>query len=334
VAVTANGRSVGRLPVKAATTFRVHLDLAPGPYDIRVVIHGAAGVIATRESKGVRLLPASAGATAPPRPRLDPALNRRLAQAGRSFRGNAAVLSYDMATGRAGGWNTDARFPAASAVKLGVLLAAVQWMGTSPERSRAMYDVSAVGAWSSNLATNRLLRVMGGGSEAEGTRLANEGLRTLGARRSTFTGSYLVGTAYSPSGGLDVVSEPPSVSRRLTTARDMAEMLTRVHRAATGAPSELRRLRLTRHQARVLLATLVGSQSLADNRGLLRAALGPTVPIAQKHGWISSARHTGAIVYTEAGPRVLVVLTYRPGLTLAAGEAFARRVLTASSFTP
>ena len=35
---------------------------------------------------------------------------------------------------------------------------------------------------------------------------------------------------------------------------------------------------------------------------------------ARKEGWISKARHTAALVYLPDGPRIVVVLTYRPGL--------------------
>ena len=44
--------------------------------------------------------------------------------------------------------------------------------------------------------------------------------------------------------------------------------------------------------------------------------------MAQKNGWITDVRDTAAIVYGPHGPRIVVVLTYRPGLD-AARRAFA-----------
>jgi hypothetical protein len=42
--------------------------------------------------------------------------------------------------------------------------------------------------------------------------------------------------------------------------------------------------------------------------------------MAQKQGWISTGRHTTAIVYGRRGPVAITVLTYRPGITLADGQ--------------
>ncbi len=50
----------------------------------------------------------------------------KLAALGRSYRGWAAFWIHGLATGRAAGWNSDARFPAASLVKLGPLVAALR----------------------------------------------------------------------------------------------------------------------------------------------------------------------------------------------------------------
>jgi hypothetical protein len=52
-------------------------------------------------------------------------------------------------------------------------------------------------------------------------------------------------------------------------------------------------------------------------------------PAAQKQGWISSARHSAAIVYGKKGPVVVVVLTYREGLSLSSARDLGRRVLSA-----
>lgn len=68
------------------------------------------------------------------------------------------------------------------------------------------------------------------------------------------------------------------------------------------------------HEARVGLAMLLSSQASGDNVGLFRPALGPSFPMAQKHGWFSSVRHSAAILYGEGGPVIVVLVTYKPGL--------------------
>jgi hypothetical protein len=57
----------------------------------------------------------------------------------------------------------------------------------------------------------------------------------------------------------------------------------------------------------LLLSSSVGGQNL----GLFRPALGPSVAMAQKHGWTTSVRHSAAVVYAAGGPKIVVLLTYR-----------------------
>ena len=147
----------------------------------------------------------------------------------------------------------------------------------------------------------------------------------MGATRSTYPGTYRVGTAHVAHS-----TEPPLVSRRTTTARDLGRVLATLQRAAAGSRQAQAASGLTGHEARVGLALLLDSQPTGDNIGLLRPWLPATVPAAQKHGWTSSARHTAAIVYTASGPVVVVLLTYDPGLTLAQARQLGRRVVTAA----
>jgi len=47
-----------------------------------------------------------------------------------------------------------------------------------------------------------------------------------------------------------------------------------------------------------------------ENAGLLRPFT--RVPLARKEGWTTKLRHTAAIAYTPTGPKIVVVLTFRP----------------------
>jgi Beta-lactamase enzyme family len=204
-------------------------------------------------------------------------------------------------------------------VKLGVLAAALDRYGPRPERSPLAYDMQTIASWSSNLAANRLLKLLG-------RSLVEERLRRMGATRSTYPGEYRVGTSRSRA----VQREPPLVSSRTTTARDLGRVLTSLHSAATGNARAGAQTRLSRHEARVGIAMLLRSLPRADNIGLFRPALPAGMPAAQKHAWISSARHSAAVLYTARGPVVVVVLTYRESLTLSAAQQLAQRVLRAA----
>jgi hypothetical protein len=91
-------------------------------------------------------------------------------------------------------------------------------------------------------------------------------------------------------------------------------MLALLHGAAVGDADARKITGLSRHEARIGLALLLNSEPRGDNLGLLRPAYPRTVPMAQKQGWLTDARHTAAIVYTQNGPQIVVVLTYRRGL--------------------
>jgi hypothetical protein len=225
----------------------------------------------------------------------DVALSRRLEAVADQFDGISAVWTHDLVRGTWAGWNADARFPAASTVKLALLVAAYEMFDVGSEYD---YDIHATARWSSNLGANRIL-------SAIGTAAANRALRKLGATHSAFTGPYRVGTSRR--------NQPPAISGRVTTARDLGAILySLANRAARGDFVGV-----------LILDDLAKSEPFRDNVGILR----PRDRAAQKHGWFSVVRHSAAIVYTKHGPRIVVLLTYAPGLTLARAQRYGAQVM-------
>lgn len=248
----------------------------------------------------------------------DRPLEARLEALARGFNGYSAVVVHDLATGRTGSWNADASFPAASTVKLGVLVAALRAAGARPERSDVWYDLVQITRWSSNLAANRLYARLG-------STAVETALRRMGATASTYTGEYRVGTARDAT-----PRQPPLVSQRVTTAHDLATVLETIHKAAFGDAAALRAAKLSPHQAQLALGLLLGSKATGANAGLFKGAWPPETPVAQKNGWLSDAFHTAAIAYTPRGPVVYVLLTYRDGLTRAKAARLGARVVAAA----
>jgi hypothetical protein len=298
---------------------RFHLTHPAGRYDLRVRWERRGRLVGRDEARAAWLLPRSANRVRRERG-TDRALAARLARLGRSYPGWAALWVHDLSTGRTAGWNSDASFPAASLVKLGLLALALDRYGPRPERSSAWPLIRDLATWSSNDASNRLL-VLLGGSEAGGARLVQERLHRMGARASTFTGNYVLGTAY------DAPRPLPILTFRRTTAHDVGRMLLELHAAALGNRLSLRRAGLTRHEARVGLGLLLSSDPHGGNRGLLRPWFAGATPMARKEGWTTQLRHSAAVVYRPSGPVIVVVLTYRPDLrhadSLALGRAAA-----------
>ena len=304
----ANGRIVGR-----SSTGRFRPRLPAGRYDLEV--RGTRGRVA--RSTAVWLLPPSQARAHVPLA-ANAELRSKLAAVGTAFSGIAAFSVHDLVTGRTAGWNADARFPAASTVKLGVIVATIERLGTGP---RVLPDLRAIAAWSSNLAANRLVSLLGGRERVQAA------LRRLGASSSSYPGPYRVGTSRS-----DVIRQPPVVSFRLTTAADLTRVMASLHAAATGDRSALRRSGLDVGEARLAVGMLLASERNGDNAGLLRGAL-PTTPIAQKQGWISSARHTTAVVYGPRGPVAVTILLYKPNLTLREAQAVGASVVRVLGLT-
>jgi beta-lactamase class A len=223
----------------------------------------------------------------------------------------------NLASGEYASWNADARFPAASTVKLAVLIAALARAGLRPERSPIAYDLRALTGWSSNLAANRLLERWGVGA-------VQSALRRAGAWRSTYPQGYRVGT-----GRADVVRQPPFVSGRVTTARDLGRLLYVLHAGALGNRPALRATGLDATRSRYALRLLLASELRGENIGLVRPFVRATTPVAQKNGWLHDARHTAAIVYAPRGPRIVVVLTYALNLRLTTARRLGRDVVAA-----
>jgi beta-lactamase class A len=245
----------------------------------------------------------------------DERLARALAQVGASYGGWAAFWVHDLRTGSYAGWNSDARFPAASTVKLGVLAAALRSNGP---RSPLWYDLRQLTGWSSNLAANRLTRKVGGEHAVEAA------LRRLGASASTYPGPYRAGTAAAPA---DAPKPPPIQHWRVTTAHDLGRIMYALQAAAAGNHYVQRQTGLSRARARLALGLLATGWAQADFAGLIRPYT--RVPVARKEGWMSDTRATAAIVYGR-DPKIVVVLVYRPKLTLAEARSLGRRVAALS----
>lgn len=303
-----------RLPVRQRHV-RGTIALTAGRQNVNILFcagtPAAPRTIQSIKVPGVWVLPSTANKAASPT-RTNASLEQSFASTARSFSGISAIWYHDLVSGATAGWNTTAQFPAASTVKLGLLVAAIDRFGT---HSRVAYDIAAMATWSSNLATNRLL-VKVGGSEAAGSAAAQAALTRMGAARSTFTGGYRVGTARRHS-----ETEPPRISSRVTTARDLGTMLFVIHSGALGNRAALQKLGLTQREASLALGLLLSSKPERDNIGLFRPALGAT-PAAQKQGWFSVVRHTAAVIYTPTGPRILVLLTYATNNSLASAQRY------------
>jgi beta-lactamase class A len=316
----ANGQLV-RVLRSHASDLRFRLHLQPGRYDLELRFFRGGRLVRRSIAPDTYLL-AETGRLARPAAVTDARLQAELRRLGASFPGWAAVYTHDLRTGRAAGWNADARFPAASTVKLGVLAAVLRRWSPHGRSPWLEPDLRALTGWSSNLAANRLLRLVGDGSETLGVQRVEASLARLGATSSRYPGAYRIGTS--------VDEQPPLATGRVTTARDLARALYALAATASGDRAAARRTGLNDEAARYALGLLLESERSGANAGLVAGALPPGTPVAQKNGWITDVRDTAAIVYGPRGPRIVVVLAYRPGLTSRDAAALGRGVVRAA----
>jgi hypothetical protein len=271
--------------------------------DLRAVAAARREIAAVERADGApldhtyRAPPLSAGWTrAHPEGRRDALLSARLRAIASHFDGTTAVWVHDLATGRVASSNAEAAIPAASTVKLAAFAAALR------ERRRNLrYDVVQLAAWSSNLAANRIVEILGYAR-------VYSAMRALGMSHSTYPGPYRAGTAFG------------AAHSRVTTAHDLGRALFALQRAALG-----RTAFLPQSQGRRALALLRASIPYGANAGLLRPWLGH-IPVAEKNGWLDDVRITAAIVYRRRGPVIVVVALHRDGLDGAVAREFGRQV--------
>ena len=216
-------------------------------------------------------------------------LAARLATIGSDFHGWAGLWTHDLSTGITAGWNSDARFPAASTVKLGVLHAALD---RSVHASGALAAVVRPAADRSLVVEPRREpprdppRLLRG---RRGTAPARDDVEHLSGRLSSGHGA-----------GVDAPKPPPHGHTRVTTARDLGRALYRLQAAALGNRTALRAdgADAASGEARPLAPARPRAPRRATS-----ACCGPwlgSAHVVEKNGWLSDTRITAAIVYRPA----------------------------------
>jgi beta-lactamase class A len=232
------------------------------------------------------------------------------------------VWVADLRTGRGASWNAGARLPAASTLKLAVLMTLLSRESEDPTRSSAWSTEERLVLDSSNRAANELLARIGG-STVGGSAYVNRFVASLGATGTDMFGGYLLEpgdrrAAPPPS----PPTEQPSLPRgKVTTAHDLGVLLNALLLAAAGRGPAIHQ-GISPHEARVALWLLLH----ARYPGLVRP--NTPFPVAHKAGWLPKVQHDGTLVFRARGPLLLAIMTYSPGgVSYSASRAYAARVL-------
>lgn len=317
--VLADGRPVRVLRLASGRRAFLFGPIGLPPRDLTVTVEALEGnqVLASATVDHVFGLPAAAAKVAPPRS-IDDALQRRLATLTARTGVHSAAWLRDLGDGRTAAANAAARFPAASTVKLGILLGVLSRDDIDPVQSRSWPLERALVLSSSNSAANVLLPRAGGAAEVDLL------VRSLGAT-ATFTccgylleGNERVYTAAHHRRGppalppSTVLDQPSFPCCKYTTAHDLGTLLVSLTLAASGHGPALRH-GISAREARVVLWLLIH----ASYPGLVRPAV--AFPVGHKAGWLPRMQHDAALVFSPRGTLVAVFMNYAPG-----GVSYAR----------
>jgi hypothetical protein len=309
--VLADGRSVRVLLLTSGRRAFLVGPIGLPPRDLTLEVEALAGsrVLARARVEHVFGLPAAAAQVAPPRT-IDGAVQHSVAGLPARTGVTSAAWIRDLSTGRTAAYNAGAHFPAASTIKLGILLGVLARDDADPLRSSAWSQERDLVLRSSNLAANALLPRAGGADAVDAL------LDGLGATGTFTCCPYLLEPGERarsaqrarrlPLPPAAIVDQPAFPCCKYTTAHDLGTLLVSLMLASTGhGPAH--RLGITAREARVALWLLIH----AGYPGLVRPS--SAFPVGHKAGWLPDMQHDAALVFAPHGTLVAVFMNYSPG---------------------
>ena len=317
VRVLADGRSVRVMRLTSGKRAFLLGPIGLPPRDITVTVEALAGkrVVASTTVEHVFGLPAAAAKVAPPRT-INAQVQARVAALPARTGVSSAAWVRDLGNGSTAAYNAGARYPAASTMKLAILLGVLARDDADPLRSTSWPLARALVLRSSNAAANALIPRAGGAAAIDDLAGA------LGATATFACCGYLLEAgerAYSarrfrrtPLPPATIVDQPTFPCCKYTTAHDLGTLLVSLTLAASGHGPALRQ-GITAREARVALWLLIH----ASYPGLVRPAV--AFPVGHKAGWLADMQHDAALVFSPRGTLVAVFMNYS-----ARGVSYAR----------
>jgi beta-lactamase class A len=242
---------------------------------------------------------------------LDGALQAQVRGLASRFPGTSGIYVASLTSGAGAAWNARAQLPAASTLKLGIAVVALERASGVPAPGTYLDGVLRRTLVVSDNEAANLLEVWAAGSTSSGGHAVNRLMASLGLDGTDMYGGYLREPA---SRGIPLrADDQPYWGRgKRTTARDLAGLLRGVW-LASGGLGPLRKVApgFTPDDARYLLYLLAHVR----DTGKLEREVGarPGVQVLHKAGWINAARHDNGLVFWRGGVYVVAVMTYRAG---------------------
>ena len=228
-----------------------------------------------------------------------------------------ALYVLDLASGEAFSFGADIAFSGTSINKIAILTALYSLLEGPPSIALAT-DIANTMICSENVASNRLLSMLGGGNAYYGAEAVTQFYEQLGWSRSFITAPFTtVGTPEPPPAPIKLpetsanqVKANPDLSNQLTVA-EAGALLGGIYQCAyreEGPLIEAFGGAIEPRECRQLLHVM--SNNTVD--ALLKAGAPADTRVAHKHGWIADTHGNAALFFTPGGDYVIVMMLYQP----------------------
>ena len=229
-----------------------------------------------------------------------------------------ALFVLDLQTGEAITFGEEFAFSGTSINKIAIL-ARLYAALEAPPRAETAADIANTMICSENVATNRLLSVVGGGDEYRGAEDVTQFLRQLGLERTFITAPYTVDLENPPvpprpiqlpQTDADQSKALPDPSNQLTV-EEMGWLLGSVYECAyndSGALLDNFSSQYNGRECRQMLHVM--SNNTVD--ALLKAGVPADTRVAHKHGWIPDTHGNAAVFFTLGGDYIIAMMLHQP----------------------
>lgn len=242
------------------------------------------------------------------------ALNRGFDPATSQF---GSLFLIDLQTGEAITYGDNVAYSGTSVNKISIL-ATLYGSLDVPPRELLATDIANTMICSENVATNRLLSVIGDGNEWAGARAVTDFMGTLGLDNSFILSPYIIdydNPATPPAPIAAPVTEVdqsiafPEIYNQVTVG-DMGSLLSSIYQCAYDESGPLIDLfepgTYEPRECRQMIHVM--SNNTVD--ALLKTGVPADVRVAHKHGWINDTHMNASLFFTDGGDYAIVMVLH------------------------
>jgi beta-lactamase class A/uncharacterized protein YraI len=231
-----------------------------------------------------------------------------------------AVYLQDLQTGEAITFGNEIAFSGTSINKVAILVRYFGALYGQPNLAEAV-DIANTMICSENVATNRLLGIVGQGDQILGAEETTRFLQVLGLTRTFLTAPYEIPSNNPPTPPPRPVTAPitdadqtvanPNPTNQMTV-EEMGWLLGTIYECAYNESGPLLQDEFdgmfTPQECRKMLYVM--GNNTVD--ALLKAGVPSGIRVAHKHGWINDTHGNAAVMFTPGGDYVLVMMLFQP----------------------